>query len=433
MTVALVSALLGDEHPEAALLYWLLLLDYPEIADVLRNRSAQAASIARAHSDDPLLGDLAITLAPAAPTEYPLSTVLRGAFADRVAELLALPDERPVPGTLSRAASDLVSDLIRAGETGLLRDVALASPDPDSAAAANLHLRLSGEPVSLPVPEDARPWYHMLSAAIDGVPYDPVASGLHRPLVSTRDSTVARAVMDAAAGADLELRYRLAWPIRRFLTPESLTADSALMGEAGLIFESLRLAESARFRRELTDADRETLAGLLYPRAFEDAITDAADQVGIPTELAFAKVREESFFSPDIVSVAGAVGLTQLIPATAEDEAARLGVIADDLTDPAQNALIGLSYLARQLERLPNPAAAVAAYNGGGNRLRRWEAELAALPSLSRVLAYEITETRIHVQKVVESAVFYGVSAGREPAAVLRYFFPDLPTPEDDE
>jgi len=66
----------------------------------------------------------------------------------------------------------------------------------------------------------------------------------------------------------------------------------------------------------------------------------------------------ESGFNPAAVSGAGAVGLTQLMPATA----AGLGV---DAGDPYQNLLGGAKYLAGQLQRFGRVDHALAAYNAG--------------------------------------------------------------------
>lgn len=72
-------------------------------------------------------------------------------------------------------------------------------------------------------------------------------------------------------------------------------------------------------------------------------IYDAAVTAGIEPELAFRLIRVESVFNPRAASPAGAVGLTQLMPATArifEPEVTR-----DELFDPDVNLRIGFRYL----------------------------------------------------------------------------------------
>lgn len=93
-------------------------------------------------------------------------------------------------------------------------------------------------------------------------------------------------------------------------------------------------------------------------RPFASAITEAASAAGIDPKLLAALTWSESGFNPAAVSGAGAVGLTQLMPATA----AGLGV---DPSDPAQNLTGGARYLAGQLQRFGRLDLALAAYNAG--------------------------------------------------------------------
>src|SRR5581483_10329814 len=101
-------------------------------------------------------------------------------------------------------------------------------------------------------------------------------------------------------------------------------------------------------------ADRLPPAG----RRFAGAIEQAANAAGIDPRLLAAVAWTESGFNPGAVSGTGAVGLTQLMPATA----AGLGV---DAADPYQNLLGGARYLAGQLQRFGRVDHALAAYNAG--------------------------------------------------------------------
>lgn len=91
---------------------------------------------------------------------------------------------------------------------------------------------------------------------------------------------------------------------------------------------------------------------------FAGLIQQAASSAGIDPKLLAAVTWSESGFNPAAVSGAGAVGLTQLMPATA----AGLGV---NPNDPAQNLLGGARYLAGQLQRFGRLDLALAAYNAG--------------------------------------------------------------------
>lgn len=98
---------------------------------------------------------------------------------------------------------------------------------------------------------------------------------------------------------------------------------------------------------------------------FAPLIARAADQAGIPPQLLAAVAWTESGFDPGAVSPAGARGLVQLMPRTAEG----LGV---DATDPAQSLAGGARYLREQLDAFGGRTdLALAAYNAGPTAVRR--------------------------------------------------------------
>ena len=105
------------------------------------------------------------------------------------------------------------------------------------------------------------------------------------------------------------------------------------------------------------------LAGLPEEgRRWVGAIESAAAQAGLDPRLLAAVVWSESGFRPDAVSSAGAIGLTQLMPGTAEG----LGV---DPTDPIQNLNGGARFLASMVRRFGSLELGLAAYNAGPGRV----------------------------------------------------------------
>jgi soluble lytic murein transglycosylase-like protein len=104
-----------------------------------------------------------------------------------------------------------------------------------------------------------------------------------------------------------------------------------------------------------------TIAG--PPPAFRAAIATAAKHYDLSPDFLDAVARSESGYDPDIVSPAGAVGVMQLMPATAR----QLGV---DPRDPTQNIMGGAAYLRAQLDRFDGAVdLALAAYNAGSGRV----------------------------------------------------------------
>lgn len=84
----------------------------------------------------------------------------------------------------------------------------------------------------------------------------------------------------------------------------------------------------------------------------------AARRHGVPEDLFLRLVQQESGWNPKAESHKGAIGLAQLMPATAQ----RLGV---DPADPLQNLDGGARYLRQQYDRFGNWRLALAAYNAG--------------------------------------------------------------------
>jgi soluble lytic murein transglycosylase-like protein len=98
---------------------------------------------------------------------------------------------------------------------------------------------------------------------------------------------------------------------------------------------------------------------------WQASIHRAAAAAGVDPQLLTAVVWTESDFVPDAVSEAGAIGLAQLMPATAE----MLGV---DPNDPEQNLVGGARYLSDMIERYGGRLdLALAAYNAGPTRVSR--------------------------------------------------------------
>lgn len=91
-------------------------------------------------------------------------------------------------------------------------------------------------------------------------------------------------------------------------------------------------------------------------------IQSASQQTGVPANLLSALVSAESSYNQDAKSSAGAIGLTQLMPDTAN----ALGV---DASNPAQNVLGGAMYLKQQYDKYGNWRDALIAYNEGPGAL----------------------------------------------------------------
>lgn len=90
-----------------------------------------------------------------------------------------------------------------------------------------------------------------------------------------------------------------------------------------------------------------------------------AQEEGVDPDLFMNLVQAESAFNPQAQSPVGAIGLAQLMPATA----AELGV---DPSDPEQNLRGGARYLRQQMDTFGTPELALAAYNAGPGNVRKY-------------------------------------------------------------
>lgn len=128
-----------------------------------------------------------------------------------------------------------------------------------------------------------------------------------------------------------------------------------------------------------TSASAASLASRLpeQGRPLAEAIDRAARDAGIEPALLAAVVRHESNFDQSVVSHAGAIGLAQLMPGTAD----WLGV---DPHDPHQNLAGGARYLREQLDRFGSVELALAAYNAGPNRV----SQAGGIPRIAETQAY---------------------------------------------
>jgi len=168
---------------------------------------------------------------------------------------------------------------------------------------------------------------------------------------------------------------------------------------------------------------------LRYPRMFDEEIEQYSEEYQFPPEILKGIIRTESAFTHDIVSHAGAVGLSQLMPATAADQARKLGIGNPDLTDPETNIRIGSSYVRWILDRpwSDNFSQVLIAYNGGGGNLRKWKRMFPSYSDELFIEALPYKETRNYVKKVLTSSVVYGAVYGDEnPIDIVRKIYPDF-------
>ena len=148
-----------------------------------------------------------------------------------------------------------------------------------------------------------------------------------------------------------------------------------------------------------------------YPLPFREQFQKHSETAEIPYSWAYGVARSESLFMPDIRSIAGAIGVMQLMPETGRRIASEMklpyGGLAT-LTDPGSNIQLGTFYLGKMLRRFSdNPVLATAAYNAGPLRVEKWLPEVDRLDARIWIENIPFNETRDYVRRVlVTDAIF---------------------------
>jgi soluble lytic murein transglycosylase len=148
----------------------------------------------------------------------------------------------------------------------------------------------------------------------------------------------------------------------------------------------------------------EAIREVTLPLRHDDIIRQQAAEKGVPADLIAAVIYEESRFS-DQTSSAGARGLMQITPATA-DVVERLSggqtFVHEDLANPDLNIRYGTFYLRHLLDRYGgNVAAALAAYNAGPGNADAWGGSDMEIDDI------RFPETHDYVEAVLERQAEY--------------------------
>ncbi len=157
-----------------------------------------------------------------------------------------------------------------------------------------------------------------------------------------------------------------------------------------------------------------------FPFPFQSAIRRHASANNLDPFLLAGLIRQESLFDPKIVSSAGAIGLTQVMPATGRALARRAGVRpyrVSLLKTPEANLRIGAYYLRQQLnQRNGSVEETLAGYNAGPNRVTRWKTWADFREPAEFVETIPFTQTRDYVQIILRNAEIYKRLYANEPA-----------------
>ena len=160
-----------------------------------------------------------------------------------------------------------------------------------------------------------------------------------------------------------------------------------------------------------TDLLPDEFRKMVYPRYFDEYVLPEAKHYKIDPLFVYAIMREESTFDPKAKSWVGAMGLMQLMPATAAEQNRNPRYRYDplDLTDPKQNINIGIGHLSWLFknENASNYIIVAASYNAGSGRGARWKKEYGTNNMYRTGRFIDIEETEYYVEKVINSYEHY--------------------------
>ncbi len=207
----------------------------------------------------------------------------------------------------------------------------------------------------------------------------------------------------------------------RQMDKEQLLKASKLAHQLGWYDRAIVTMAQARYWDDLE---------LRFPLAHQDLVLKHAKRQNINPAWAFAIIRQESAFTPDARSHAGAMGLMQLMPGTARQVARGLKIRKPrrhDLINIKTNVRLGVRYLKKVRDRFNgNPVLATAAYNAGGSRVKRWLPKAGSVPADLWVEQVPFSETQDYLKRVLVYTIIYEQRLGLESETLLKRMVPIL-------
>ncbi|MES2900847.1 MAG: transglycosylase SLT domain-containing protein [Pseudomonadota bacterium] len=160
-----------------------------------------------------------------------------------------------------------------------------------------------------------------------------------------------------------------------------------------------------------------------FPSPHSEILSPTTAKLGLDKAWVYGLIRQESRFIMDARSSAGASGLMQVMPATAQFVARKIGLgdyVKDKLNDLHTNLVLGSNYLNMVLSNAGgSQPLATAAYNAGPGRMRTWRGTLTE-PMEGAVFTESIPymETRIYVKNVMSNATNYAALFEGKPQSL---------------
>uniref|UniRef100_A0A7C4XEH5 Tetratricopeptide repeat protein n=1 Tax=candidate division WOR-3 bacterium TaxID=2052148 RepID=A0A7C4XEH5_UNCW3 len=169
---------------------------------------------------------------------------------------------------------------------------------------------------------------------------------------------------------------------------------------------------SIRFSLELKERLEKKMDDRIYPVEFLRMVYPiryifSILNSDIDLYLILALIWQESLFDPNAKSSSNALGLMQIIPSTGEAIAKELGISSYSLYEPQTSIMFGCHYFKKRLNEFESLPLALAAYNAGPARLKKWLAKNpnSEVDEFIELIPYN--ETRDYVRLILARKVIY--------------------------
>lgn len=218
--------------------------------------------------------------------------------------------------------------------------------------------------------------------------------------IMERNPGIRRALAFYRLNQRIEANREWAWTVQNF-SDEQLLAAAKVAQRYGIYDRAINTAIRTVSRHDFS---------LRYLAPYREQMRTVVQQHQLDEAFVYGLIRQESRFIADIKSSAGAMGLMQLMPATAKWVASKLGMQnfrTSLVTDINTNLQLGAYYLKHVLTQFDDqPLLAAAAYNAGPGRAKRWR-DSAPLEGAIYAETIPFNETRDYVKVVLSNSMYY--------------------------
>ncbi len=144
-----------------------------------------------------------------------------------------------------------------------------------------------------------------------------------------------------------------------------------------------------------------------YPLKYKELVLESAREYNLDCALIFSVIKVESNFNNKAKSSAGALGLMQVLPSTAEYIAEMLKISEYSLFDERTNIEFGSYYLRYLIDKFSDIDTALCAYNAGEGKVKEWLKNKEYSKDGKRLFSVPYRETREYLNKIKKSLEKY--------------------------